>query len=222
MKILVAVLASENGHYPCLIENGIRKTWGTKVDEDFEIVYYYGKNNINTPKSDEIYIDIEDNFSTIGTRTVLFFEQILKTKSFDYLLRVSPSSLFNIEKYKQFLADKPTSNLFCALVGYVDNNRRFGSGAGYTLSRDVVELIVKNKHLLDHTLIDDLGVSFLLLEKLGIPLIPAPRQDFYTIESVPSSLDKNTNHFHYRCKSASDNPTETAAIMQKLYSFFKN
>jgi hypothetical protein len=75
----------------------------------------------------------------------------------------------------------------------------FASGAGYFLSRDLVEWIVEHGALWDHELPDDMSVGRLLAAH-GVAPEPAPREVMDTLWT-PATID--TSNFLFRCRTAS-------------------
>ncbi len=90
---------------------------------------------------------------------------------------------------------------------------RFASGAGFLMSRDVVEYLMENQSLLRWDLIDDVAIGLLLEPVFG--LVHIERQ---WIQSLDEPV--NFNVFHYRCESYMH--MNTVAYMQKVISKLSN
>ena len=193
MKLLIAVIASTEPLYQRLIDDGLRRTWATNV-EDVEIVYYYGGNPTTIVEDDSVYLTVPEGVENIGRKTIEFFRFALEKKTFDWLFRTNCSSYIDVPNLKKFLFDKPRENFFSSSIGLFAG-RPFASGSGYVLSPDLVQKVCDNAHLWNHHLLDDVALSF-LLQDLGVSLQLGSRQD---ISSPDQPID--TNQYHFRCKS---------------------
>jgi hypothetical protein len=90
------------------------------------------------------------------------------------------------------------------------------SGAGYLLSRDVVEKVVEKSSLWDHTLLDDVSLG-LVLSRMDIQLTEIPRISFTNSRQISETdlgLIRETPSF--RCNGG-DNREEDVRIMQKIH-----
>jgi len=96
--------------------------------------------------------------------------------------------------------------------GYKEHT--FASGCGFTISKDVVKLIIENQnnwgrgHELAYAVGDDVTLG-ILLYNLGINPYPAPRFDITDSTYIPSDF------FHYRCKT--DNREFDVNNMDKIF-----
>lgn len=215
MNVIIGVLGATSEPFLTIIENGIRKTWGAIQHENVEVLYYYGRQQTNNPRADEIFCDVDDSFANIGYKNFLFFDYILKNKKFDYIFRTNVSSYVNIKKYLEFLNDKPKQNFFSGVIGN-HNGQPFASGAGYTLSRDLVELAVNKQNEYNHSFggSDDVGLATLLTSN-GITITPADRQIFEYPNDIVKNI--NLNYFHYRCKSIHNMSTRHKTDVQMMH-----
>lgn len=213
MKVIIAVLGCRDALFNLLIEEGIKKTWGNNNTSNVEIIYYYGQ-PLSDPyiiSNNDIYINVGDGERDILKKTLLLYE-ILNKRSFDYIFRTNCSSYVNINNLLKFLEDKPKENFFSAFIG-THEGREFASGSGYFLSKNLVQKIVENQHLINNNLIDDLAISF-FLKSQGIDIYPGNRQNFTTTEQVEREID--LNNYHYRCKSGNRDLSSTYTDIEIL------
>ena len=196
MKLLIAVIASEEPLYQRLIDEGLKKTWAANEDDDVEVVYYYGGRPSTVVEGDSVFLSVPEGVENIGRKTIEFFKYALANKTCNYLFRTNCSSYVDVVNLKNFLEDKPREDFFSSSVATFAG-RPFASGSGYVLSHDLVEKVVANERLWDHRLLDDVALSF-LLQDLGVALRPSTRQDVSSVDDV-DKLD--TSQYHFRCKS---------------------
>lgn len=163
MKVLITILSCQNEPYPRLQET-IKNTYASHHVDGVEIVYYYGlPRQSNT--YNELYLPIPEKHENIGYKTAYAFEYFLK-KEFDYLFRVNCSCYVDQERLVEWLQDKPKEWFYAGVEA--DYGIHFMHGSGYILSRDLVELVVKNMNQWDHNHADDVALGK-LLTKLDIP-----------------------------------------------------
>lgn len=218
MKILVGVIASELPEYQTIIREGQRRTWAdpsTVKNSGDEVVFYYGGRDATTIAGDEVYFPIPEGFDYIMKKTIAFFRLALRTRDFNYLFRTNCSSYVNLANLKKNLQDAPRRGYFSSVTGFVHpDKRRSASGSGYALSRDLVELVMRNQERVDRFgCPDDVMLSF-LLEDLGYPFREGRRQDFTSLAGV-KHIDPS--HYHYRCKVYRDGKRIDHELMRAIH-----
>lgn len=167
-KTLALVLSCETSPYDKLMEASLQ-TWDKREVDGIETVFYCGKSRKqNTDKI--IYLNTPDSFATMGAKTVEAFEWAINNKQFDYLARPNASCYVRKQKLANYVQNLPTEKLYLGLITDSCYGIKYIWGGGqYILSRDVVELIVKNKHMWNHSYTEDVSIAD-LLSKLGIPM----------------------------------------------------
>jgi len=191
-KVLILVPLSRK--YPSnQILNSIKKTWGN--NSVFETIFYTGDNKFNNFNSNFLELNVSNDFKDFGKKTLLCFEEILKHRDFDYVFRTNTSSYLNKTALLEFITKQPGRNYY---AGKIENfpkiNLNFGSGAGYVLSKDLVELVVNNKKVWNHDLNEDVALGKILYD-LEVPL---NQLDRYDIESLKDLKNIDLKHYHYR------------------------
>jgi hypothetical protein len=190
MKILILVISSIEEPYKKL-ENAIRETWGNNTNDDVKIFYNYGSDGSSTfIDDDRIICDCIENMDNIGLKTIKSFELLYDSFEFDYIFRTNLSSFVHIENMIKYLKDMPSERFYggmCTLNFSGEHLQKFGegtfaSGSGYFLSKDIVKLLIDNKELWDHSIIDDVALAG-LLKKLGILPTLCPRIDIINISN---------------------------------------
>lgn len=167
-KALVLVLSCETPPYDKLMQTSIG-TWDSPIVEGVETVFYCGKSKKNNTDK-IIYLNTQDSFHSMGEKTVEAFEWAINNRQFDYLARPNASCYVRKKKLIEYVQNLPESNLYLGLITKSCYNIDYIWGGGqYILSRDVVELIVKNKEKWNHTYTEDVSLAD-LLTRLGVPM----------------------------------------------------
>jgi hypothetical protein len=153
--------------------------------------------------------------STIGARTLAAFHAMLLDHSWDYLWRANVSNYVNVEALEDILERLPLIQVAGGVTNYYDKEE-YLSGAGFLLSRDVVEQLCENSQIWDHSYLDDVALGF-ALSKLGIRLTEIPRLRItrhQEVNKIPVETLMSTPSF--RCNGL-HNRQEDIKIMQALH-----
>jgi len=241
MKVLMGVLSCFDQTYQMIKNEGILKTWGSKSYSDVEIVFYYGKPGKDSyQEGRDVFVDANDDYTGIFKKTILFFEYILKHKQFDFLFRPNISAYIDVELYKEYLKDKTPINFASGNrvkkwnEEQEENKKYYLTGCGYTLSRDVVESVVKyckdNPDYINNPGFpgneDDVILSR-ILHSLNVPLIEAVnnnnnshRHDIFdsTDNSFRGLISNLQSTYLIRCKAWMASPRDDQIIMNNIYN----
>lgn len=161
-----------------------------EYDEKEQILYFKGK---------------EEYIPGILYKTMKGIQYVIKNFQFQYLTRTNLSSFWHFKNYKNTLTKLPTEKLCLGNIGfYPQLNTLFMSGAGITLSKDVVEELSKNNRQLNYTLIDDVSIGY-LLKQLGYEFIESQRNDIILDDYNYDLKERIENGaFHFRIKNKLD------------------
>lgn len=171
--------------------------------------------------NENIYQKEVELHSTIGIRTLSAFEFVLNDSSWEYLWRANVSNYVYSPRLLSIIETLPKDNL---AAGEINN---FGdipylSGAGYLLSRDVVEKVIKNATLWNNSYLDDVALGLLLLN-LSIPLLPLERLSISDVSQLDHySRSELINYASFRCNGLHDRNQDVLIMKrlnQKLYGF---
>ncbi len=229
-KILILVMSSQKPPYGKMIETSLN-TWDSINVEGVESVFYCG-NPMKGNTDKMIYFPLDESYQTMGEKTLRAYEWALKNKEFDYVARVNSSCYVNKKELIKYIQTLPDKNVFAGLevVASKTAEKWMWGGGQYIISRDVVELIVENRSMWNHTVMDDQAVSF-LVNKLSIPYIQGKacsmekRKDGWTclcygepsIEFIDfQDMNKLQNQYFIRVKQ-DDDRNRDEYIMKQLY-----
>lgn len=169
-KCLILVVSSQYEPYDKLWLSQ-KNTWDSIEIDGVETVFYFSAPvKPNTDK--EIYFPLAECYETMSAKMILAFEWALKNKEFDYISRVNSSCFVDKKRLIEYVQTLPNENVFQGLrVSASDNNKEWLWGGGmFSISKDVIEKIVANKHLLRNDIMEDMSLSYLVSE-LGVPFI---------------------------------------------------
>jgi hypothetical protein len=171
---------------------------------------------------DVIFTPVPSNPELIGLSTIEAFSYVLENYDFQYIFRTNSSSYVNLQKLLRLTESLPKTGVYAGFEGRILRQTAFASGAGYLLSRDIVEAICLSPGLWRHGLIDDIALADFMSTSLKaqIAQIPLPRRTVDSLDDARTlSRREIQDHFHYRCKTGST--LETVEIMQEIH-FLEN
>jgi hypothetical protein len=202
LKILILV-ANSNAYPSNLIVPFLKNTWGK--DKRIDVIYYQGGENKVTFNNNVLKLNVPSSAENVNEKGLKAFEWIVENKDFDVMFRCTTTTYLNIDKLIEFVEGKEMENLFSGPVDFyppwdVPDNEKitFVSGAGCFFSKDVVKKLIQNKDKYDFTLNDDVAISKLLVNDLGVPITEGFRQDFYY--GYPFLKDIEYENYHFRFK----------------------
>lgn len=209
MKILILTLSVfDGGTYTNFFQTQ-NQTWNSVEVEGVQTFFYVGNSSGNTIEDNVIKTDVIENLYACGEKTLKAFE-LIKDYDYDYIFRTNSSSYVDKKLLKQYLEDKPRDMYYSGLIGNY-NGLQFASGSGFSISKNVVDLILQNKSMWNHSLIDDVALAN-LLKMFGVKPTHSPRFDVTLIDKY-TPLD----FFHYRFKSPNrDLDLEKMRILHKM------
>ncbi len=187
------------------LENSIRSTWLTQNDSHSAVYFYYGTGTGEKTFciGDQIFCGSSEGLLNLGHKTIDAFQWVLENSGFSHLFRTNLSSYVDIDGLCEFIKQLPSERVYTGKL-YTDYAFPFISGAGIILSRDVVELIVREKYHWDHSQIDDVALALLLREN-GIPI---HKKKLRRVDiSKPTDIQKVS--LHYRVKYETDRNIDT-------------
>lgn len=167
-KVLILVVSADVPPYDKMIQTSLN-TWDSVNVEGVETIYYCGKSNkTNTDKI--VYLAVDESLHNMGYKCLQAFELALKTKDFDYVARVNSSCFVDKKELINYIQSLPDNNVFAGVaIPESENTPAWMWGGGqFILSKDVVQKIVDNKEKWDHSIMEDLSLSY-MATLLGVP-----------------------------------------------------
>lgn len=215
MKTLVLVLSARVRPYPALVKT-IKETWASAHVEGVETLFYFGGRE-TVVLGDELTLNVPDGFADIGRKSIACFDWCLQNRDFDLVFRTNCSSYVDLRNLRRYVDENGRGNSFYAgLIGEGPDGLSFASGAGYFLSRDLADLVVRGRARWNHQLIDDVALGELLAAE-GVFPESAPRLDVGNVHEV---AEVDLSHYHFRCQTKTRGRRGDRDIMRALHRAF--
>lgn len=197
-KIVILVLSSNQ--LVAKINRMFQKiSWVTDYPNVKIIFYLGGYKKTELVSNDTLKLTSSKKFKDIGVKTIDSFEWVDNNLEYDFIFRTSASSFLFIPKLIEFV-NKNFDNIdysgVVAQAKYLGKDIKFASGSGYFVSKKIVSLILNNKDLWNHKLIDDVALGEFLKE-FNIEPFNFERN---SINVFPSYESMNYELFLTRCK----------------------
>jgi hypothetical protein len=228
-RVLVLVMSCQDAPYGAMLKTS-QKTWDSISVPGVDTVFYCGE-PVKEDTDNVIYFPVNESLHTLGEKTLLAYEWALKNREFDYIARVNASTYVNKKELIKYIQTLPDKNVFAGLeVEASETTEHWIWGPSFILSKDLIQLIVDNKSMWDHSIMDDLATSF-LLNKFNIPYTPGRACSIekkengwlcfsYGSQSIEftnfADLNKLDNQFFFRVKQDLNRSLDEV-IMNKLF-----
>lgn len=144
-----------------------RETWDSISHPQTSTIYYVGRST-ESPRPSTLYSAHDEHLHNMGWRTLEAYEFALNNCTFDYIARPHSSCYVHKRKLVEWIDTIPESNVFAGLETDFYGMPYLWGGGHYVISRDVIEKMIANKRIWDHTLMEDVAASKLATQ-LGIP-----------------------------------------------------
>jgi len=219
LKILILVLSyNDNGGTYSEFFEAQKKTWDSIIVPNVETYYYFGNSEENIIKNNEIHVtDTENSRCTNKLITTL---KIINNFDFDILFRTNSSSYIDKKLLYDFLSNADCNKFYSGIINAnVNPNARhikkYGSGAGLCLSKDLVNLIVENENMINYNLVDDISIADILSKLDVFPINYGFSRWDYGYSKTQIEDDGFLKYFHYRLKTK--NRIDDIKFMSKIF-----
>lgn len=233
-KILILVLSAQRQPWNAMLRKQ-RDTWDSIGNDATETIFYIGGNNQARFDDRTFFSQTDEHLENIGRRTVEALEFAL-TRQWDFMARVHSSTYVHKRKLVEFIETAPKTG---AMLGSVTDHEGlpYCWGGGHMVySRDIIELLVKNKEAWDHNRMEDVAISRLALS-LGIKFGACPStsidwaNDLQKVQCTTyggkiggfeftdfKELNRLTDQYQFRCKFDPDRSVD----LRTMDSLFQN
>ena len=161
-KIKIVILVLSSNQIIAFINRLFQKLTWAKETLGVVTIFYLGGHQKTKLTKKTLKLPSSKKFEDIGKKTIDCFEWVERNLDYDVILRTSASSYVDINQLINFLEKNYDENLYSGVVAeanYLNKSIKFASGSGYLLSKKNVELIIQNKELWNHKLIDDVALA---------------------------------------------------------------
>ena len=219
MKVLVLVVSG--GSEPVYKEH--QKVWRTNIHPQVTVIFIEYSEQVDKIilDGDTLFLPGVETFQAMTRKTIDSIEYFLEDKAFTHVIRTNLSSVWNFPRLLNYLKLLPTTGLFAGVIGGGGPNA-FVSGAGMHMSRDIGELLVKNKEkVCSIQEQDDVAIS-LGLSALGVTFTSLQtRADFTTLDMYnQNKLLLTPMIYHLRFKQENGDRSVEPTLMREAMCLF--
>lgn len=141
-RILVGVCSARMHH---ALRQAARETWMSRPVEGIEVCFFVGagEDGFLAEESDTLGLNCEDTYEALPTKVKAFFSFALKTRKFDWIFKCDDDTYVELERLPSLISDdwNFVGNEFLLRRGTPSG------GAGYLLSRQLVQAIVNDEKI---------------------------------------------------------------------------
>lgn len=210
--IIIAVLANDEGGYASMVQ-ACRETCYSKKNtpEAAKVYYMYGnRKGVNVShqesllKEDCFYYGYPEGRNNLLHKTIAFYEYCYNNFNFEYIFRTNCGSYVNLHSLVKFVNNLPKQDVYLGMKGSSAQgyDHDYASGSGYLLSRNLIQLIVENKHKLEYNGIrcmDDNSIGkFLTKDNKYQVMDGALRRNLFLHEISNQTIDEQCYHYYFR------------------------
>lgn len=214
MKILLLILASTGSEYA-----GFEALWRRYMHShpDIHAYFYKGNPELDTEavlEGDTLWVKCSDGLEAVYEklmRALRFFAPDLDLYTF--VFRTNLSSFIDFKIFIPFCTTLPETECYAGVQArHMDLEIDFVSGAGFLLSTDLVDRLVKENP--PEVVLDDVSVGA-ALTSWGVPILRANRIDVRPDQTFryEHPLGPDEVIFHYRVKTE-DRARDVATLTQ--------
>lgn len=159
MKVLIAVLSTRTPPYGEMIETS-KATWDSEEVPGVETIYYVGEPE-SAIQDRVIGFPVREALSTIGHKNLQAWKWMLDNREFDFMARVNASCYVHKRRLLAHCGEHPASMFLAGSIYQGDEARPtwLWGGHQFLMSRDVVQALVDNPGVWNHSEMDDVALS---------------------------------------------------------------
>lgn len=156
-----------------------------------------------------------DSYQFLRWKGLAILKYFLEQTQSDYLFITTNNSYVNFNNLKKLVSELPLTEFYGGAKAY--DGAEFAAGNSRLISRDVAQLIIKNRGDFSLGLIEDSAMGK-LIKSLNLEFTPLPTLIIETTERLPQISDQELKqHFHFRVKSGLMTSRNDVQIMTSLH-----
>ena len=139
-------------------------------------------------------------------------------EDFEFVYFTTASSYVRPAELMRVVQSLPSTGTYAG-TRHVDarTGLAFASGANRILSRDVAEVVIRERRHYRHDVMEDVGLGA-LVERIGIPLVDLPSTNIDSLHVLQGMDDQEIKrNFHFRMTSGSRKNRRDAELMKALH-----
>lgn len=167
VSILVGICSCNNAHQRRV---ACRETWLSHPQPGIECRFFLGRSEPIPAEPDVVNLWVDDGYNYLPAKGLAFYKWALENYDFDWLFKCDDDTYIALDRLSS-LCDSHYD-----LIGNPDVDRRKSpsGGAGYFMSRRLVELIVAHADEVSPTGAEDLIFGAMAV-RFGVPMLASPR-----------------------------------------------
>jgi hypothetical protein len=161
-----------------------------------------------------VRVEIKDDIRHLAIKMYESF-RLMNSMEYDFVIRTTLSSIFNVELLIDFLRiQKPYNLLFAGRALELPNSPIGVSGSFMILSRETLDLLQRQRVRHNHGVIDDVGISRILSQYVAPSLLKSIIVSS-EIEAKNLNTDQLSSTVHFRCRT-NTNPRDDLPTMHTV------
>lgn len=167
VNILVGICSCNNAHHRRV---ACRETWLSHPQSGIECRFFLGRREPLPNEPDVVNLWVDDGYYHLPAKGLAFYKWALENYDFDWLFKCDDDTYLALDRLES-LCDTRYD-----LIGdpCVDSRKAPSGGAGYFMSRRLVELFVQNADKIPAIGAEDLLFGEWAV-RLGVPMLATPR-----------------------------------------------
>ncbi len=167
VNILVGICSCNNAHHRRV---ACRETWLSHPQPGIECRFFLGRREPLPNEPDVVNLWVDDGYYHLPAKGLAFYKWALENYDFDWLFKCDDDTYLALDRLAS-LCDSRYD-----LIGdpCVDSRKAPSGGAGYFMSRRLVELFVQNADKISAIGAEDLLFGEWAV-RLGVPMLASPR-----------------------------------------------
>lgn len=214
-RVLVIVLASDNTPFYCKLQS----LWKTVHHPRVDIFFLKAHPNLQGDDfihENTIFIRCEESLDKVYEKQMRGFQLLVpKLHEYAFVFRTNLSSYLDIPTYLEYCETLAREKVYRGVIGYHEGIP-FASGAGYTITPDLIYRLVKEQP--PEIFLDDVSIGH-AIHRWGVTVIEAPRED-YTPTGWLAHGDTRQFLFHRRVRT--DNRDDDLRVLTLLFENSKS
>jgi hypothetical protein len=161
-------------------------------------------------------INCKDTYQFLRWKDLAILKYFIENTRADYIFMTTNNSYVDFVELSHLVDSFPADSFYGGVVPY--NGANFAAGNNRFLSRDVAELILRNRREFSAGDIEDVALGKIATD-LGFSFQPLKSLVLQSLQELESTSDEELlDNFHFRVKSGPLTSRNDVSIMLKLHS----
>jgi hypothetical protein len=211
-RVLILVLASDNSPFYCKLQS----LWKTAAHPRADVLFLKAHPNIQGDDfihENTVYIGCPETLDNVYEKQMRSFRVLRpRLKDYAFVFRTNLSSHVDVPMYLEYCERLPRQGVYRGVIGN-HKGTLFASGAGYTITPDLIERLVHENP--PEVFLDDVSVGY-ALASWGIEVVQAPRKD-YSAGGWLGHRSADSQHLIFHSRVRSDDRNDDLRVLTALF-----